>query len=100
MPVGAFAYVVSNTSNPGTFSFAGISVFQVDNDPGGITIADVDGDGKPDILATSINAKQVCCEIQAQAAILALKQKKLCWLELCNGYDRPECGWQNRYSGK
>lgn len=57
VPVGAFAYVVSNTSNPGTFSFAGISVFQVDNDPGGITIADVDGDGKPDILATSINAK-------------------------------------------
>ena len=56
-PVGSLAFVTRNTSTAGNLSFAGTTLLLVDNDPGGITIADVDGDGKPDLLSTSINVK-------------------------------------------
>jgi uncharacterized protein YjdB len=43
-------YVYRNTSSAGSFSFATAVVFATGNGPAGVTVADMDGDGKPDIV--------------------------------------------------
>lgn len=46
--------VKRNTSTPGVLSFAGtIDYFSTGTYPQGVAIADIDGDGKPDVVATN-----------------------------------------------
>ncbi|MGL2964935.1 beta strand repeat-containing protein, partial [Flavobacterium sp. RSB2_4_14] len=51
--------VLRNTSTFGTLSFAAISDFATGIEPQSVSIGDIDGDGKPDLVVTNLNSNTV-----------------------------------------
>ena len=48
-------YVLKNTSLPGSITFATVLALPASQDPNGVDVQDLDGDGKPEIVVTNYN---------------------------------------------